>query len=92
MKILFITAVGFDTPNPNNQMAEIMLNDFLDAGHEVHLIQSSNRKIFPQIPESLKIGNFFPATPSKEKILTELILLEDILTNFIIRFNRLNDG
>lgn len=30
MKILLITAEGFDTPNPNNQMAEVMINDFLD--------------------------------------------------------------
>ena len=32
MKILFITAEGFDTPNPNNQMAEVMINDFLNNG------------------------------------------------------------
>lgn len=59
MRILFITAEGFDTPNPCNQMAEVMLNDFLNAGHEVHLIQSSKKKVFPQIPDSLKNRNHF---------------------------------
>ena len=53
MKILYITAEGFDTPNPNNQMAERMLNDFLDNGYDVHLIQSRRKQLFPEIPESL---------------------------------------
>lgn len=54
MKILFITAEGFDTPNPNNQMAEVMINDFLDAGHQVHLVQSHRKGICSDIPESLE--------------------------------------
>ena len=53
MKILYRTAVGFDTPNPNNQMAEVMINDFLDNGHTVHLIQSRSKGINPDIPASL---------------------------------------
>lgn len=43
MKILFITAEGFDTPNPNNHMAEFIFNDFLDAGHHVYLVQSHKK-------------------------------------------------
>lgn len=54
MKILFITAEGFDTPNPNNQMAEVMINDFLDAGHSVHLVQSHRKGICDDLPDSLK--------------------------------------
>ena len=54
MKILYITMEGFDTPGPNNQMAEVMLNDFLDNGYEVHLVQSRRKRIFPDIPESLE--------------------------------------
>lgn len=54
MKILYITAEGFDTPNPNNQMAEVMINDFLNAGHQVHLVQSHRKGIFPDLPESLQ--------------------------------------
>lgn len=53
MKILYITAEGFDTPNPNNQMAETMIRDFLDSGHTVHLIQSHRKGINPDIPKSL---------------------------------------
>lgn len=54
MKILFITAEGFDTPNPNNQMAEVMINDFLNAGHQVHLIQSHRKGVCPDLPPSLE--------------------------------------
>lgn len=54
MKILFITTEGFDTPGPNNQMAMVMINDFLAAGFEVHLIQSRRKRINPDIPSSLQ--------------------------------------
>jgi colanic acid biosynthesis glycosyl transferase WcaI len=54
MKILFITAEGFDTPNPNNQMAETMIRGFCEAGHSVHLIQSHRKGINPDIPVSLQ--------------------------------------
>lgn len=54
MKILYITSDGFDTPSPNNQMAEVMINDFLENGYEVHLIQSRRTRKFPDIPSSLK--------------------------------------
>ncbi len=54
MKILYITMDGFDTPGPNNQMAEVMINDFLDNGYEVHLVQSRRKRIFPDIPASLE--------------------------------------
>ena len=56
MKILYITAEGFDTPNPNNQMAEVMIRDFLDKGHTVHLIQSHRKGVNPDIPP-IFIGN-----------------------------------
>lgn len=54
MKILYITAEGFDTPNPNNQMAEVMIHDFLQNGHSVHLVQSHRKGVNPDIPRSLE--------------------------------------
>ncbi|MEK5398942.1 glycosyltransferase family 4 protein [Paenibacillus sp. FSL K6-2859] len=54
MKLLFITTEGFDTPGPNNQMAMVMINDFIDAGYEVHLVQSRRKKINPDVPSMLK--------------------------------------
>lgn len=54
MKILYITAEGFDTPNPNNQMAEVMIRDFLQNGHSVHLVQSHRKGVNSDIPKSLE--------------------------------------
>ncbi|NMP37929.1 MAG: glycosyltransferase family 4 protein [Clostridiales bacterium] len=54
MKILFITPEGFDTAGPNNQMAMVMISDFLSGGYDVHLIQSRRKKEYPQIPQRLE--------------------------------------
>lgn len=53
MKILYITHAGFDTPGPNNQMAEVMFNDFLDRGYKLEVIQSHTKGLNPDIPKSL---------------------------------------
>ncbi len=53
MKILFITTEGFDTPGPSNQMAMVMINDFLYSGFNVHLIQSKRKCINSEIPQLL---------------------------------------
>lgn len=45
MKILYITYEGFDTPNAANQMAETMINAFLEQGHTVYLIQSHRKGV-----------------------------------------------
>lgn len=81
MKILYITAEGFDTPNPNNQMAEVMIRDFLDKGHAVHLIQSRRKKINPDVPASLENREGFTCDTIERKVVDK--------TNFIRRY--LND-
>ncbi len=81
MKILYVTADGFDTPNPNNQMAEVMINEFLDKGHSVHLIQSHKKGINPDIPDSLLNRENFTYDSVKRKVVDK--------TKFIKRY--LND-
>lgn len=54
MKILYITFDGFNTPSPNNQMAETMIRDFIGGGHSVHLVQSRKSQTYPDIPSSLE--------------------------------------
>lgn len=78
MKILYVTMDGFDTPGPNNQMAEVMINDFLDNGYDVHLVQSRRKRIFPDIPTSLE----------NKKGLTVDIVDREVIdkTNFIKRY------
>ncbi|NDI34883.1 glycosyltransferase family 4 protein [Chengkuizengella sediminis] len=59
MKVIYLTAEGFDTPNPNNQLAMTMIDDFLNAGIEVHMISSRRKAINPDIPDILKDRNGF---------------------------------
>lgn len=44
---------GFDTASPNNQMAEQMIDWFLEDGHFVHLIQSKRTGNYPTLPPNL---------------------------------------
>ncbi len=81
MKILFITAEGFDTPNPNNQMAETMIRTFCESGHSVHLIQSHRKGIAPDIPASLQSLKNLTCDTIVRKVVDK--------TNFIKRY--LND-
>lgn len=78
MKILFITAEGFDTPNPNNQMAEVMLNSFLDKGFKVHLVQSHRKGINPDIPKSLEGKSGLTVNTIVRKVVDK--------TNFVQRY------
>ena len=81
MKILYITAEGFDTPNPNNQMAEVMIRDFLRNGHSVHLVQSHRKGVNPDIPKSLEDAPNLTVDTIVRKVVDK--------TNFIKRY--LND-
>lgn len=78
MKILFITAEGFDTPNPNNQMAEVMLSSFLDNGFKVHLVQSHRKGINPDIPNSLEGRSGLTVNTIVRKVVDK--------TNFVQRY------
>lgn len=78
MKILFVTAEGFDTPNPNNQMAEVMINDFLDAGNQVHLVQSHRKGVYPDLPISLRGRNGLTVDTIRRKVVDK--------SNFVKRY------
>ncbi len=54
MHITYITHVGFDAPNPNNQMAEVLFNDILDKGHQLHIIQGHTKGVTADLPKSLE--------------------------------------
>ena len=86
MKILYITAEGFDTPNPNNQMAETMLRLFCEAGHYVHLIQSHRKGINPDIPESLKSLPNLTFDTVVRKVVDKTNFIRRYLNDFIYAF------
>ncbi len=86
MKILYITAEGFDTPNPNNQMAEVMIRDFLDNGHTVHLVQSHRKGINEDIPSSLKDREGFKCDTVVRKVVDKTRFLKRYYNDVLYAF------
>ena len=86
MKILYITAEGFDTPNPNNQMAEVMIRDFLDNGHKVHLIQSHRKGINADVPSSLKGRDGFNCDTIVRKVVDKTRFLKRYFNDALYAF------
>lgn len=78
MKILFLTMDGFDTPSPNNQMAMVMIREFLGHGHKVHLIQSRRTGKFSELPDMLLDQPDLIAETVDRKVINK--------TNFVIRY------
>lgn len=52
--ILFICTEGFDTPGPSNHLISSLIEDMLESGLKVTLIQSRRTKINDDLPDSLK--------------------------------------
>lgn len=69
---------GFDSPSPCNQMAMVMIRDFLNAGNEVHLIQSRRKRLFDEIPDMIKGKRGLVVESVDRKVIDK--------TNFIVRF------
>lgn len=86
MKVLYITAEGFDTPNPNNQMAEVMIRDFLKSGIKVHLIQSHRKGINADIPDSLKGQKGFTHDTVIRNIVDKTSFVKRYLNDFSYAF------
>lgn len=78
IKILYLTMDGFDTYSPNNQMAMVMIRDFLKAGHQVHLIQSHRKGLFPDIPAMISSHPGLTVDTIQRKIIDK--------TNFVKRY------
>lgn len=53
-KILFICSEGFDTPGPSNHLINTLIEDLLEFGFKVTLIQSRRKKINDEIPTNLQ--------------------------------------
>lgn len=56
-KILFICTEGFDTPNPSNHLINSLIEDLIENGFNIHLIQSRRTRINEDIPKNLRKYN-----------------------------------
>lgn len=78
MKVLYLTMDGFDTAGPNNQMAMVMMREFVNHGFKVHLIQSRRTRKFPEIPDMLKGLDCLEVETIDRKVIDK--------SNFVIRY------
>lgn len=78
MRIMYLTAEGFDTPNPNNQLAMTMIDDFLKAGIEVYMVASHRKGVNLDIPVILENRTGFTYDIVKRPVVDK--------TNFIKRY------
>ena len=59
MRILLFLDSGFDTWGPSLHLYKDLIEDFLESGHVVHLIESYSTRKDPEVPDSfLKYDNF----------------------------------
>jgi glycosyltransferase involved in cell wall biosynthesis len=68
-KILFICTEGFDTPGPSNHLVGTLIEDLLENGFHITLIQSQRQKINGDIPDNLKGKSNFDAITLDRKVI-----------------------
>lgn len=69
MNIMYLTDVGFDNPNGTNRLIISMLQEFMEDGNNVYLVQSHSTGIYEDVPEILKNNpNFFYDTVKKKNV------------------------
>ena len=66
--ILFLCTEGFDTPGPSNHLIASLIEDMLEAGFHITLIQSRRKKINDDLPEILKDKNHFKVVTIDRRI------------------------
>lgn len=86
MNILYLTHAGFDTPGPNNQMAEVMFNDFLDRGYSLDVIQSHTKGINEDIPKSLIGRDKFNCYTIQRKVINKSHFIKRYISDVIYYF------
>jgi hypothetical protein len=89
-KILFICTEGFDTPGPHNHLHSAMIEDFLEQGFSVALIQSRRQRINDELPdvlmqkENLEVtDNDLEELAKKDAVKTGLPVEQHIISEFL---------
>lgn len=70
-KILFICTEGFDTPGPSNHLISTLIEDLLEKGFHVTLIQSRRQKVNEEIPDNLKGKENFETITIDRKVMSK---------------------
>lgn len=59
MKILYFLSGGFDTYGPSRHLYQALIEDLLEKGHIIHIIESRTTGNDPDVPESFEHNNNF---------------------------------
>lgn len=70
-KILFICTEGFDTPGPSNHLISTLIEDLLEYGFRITLVQSRRQKVNEAIPENLKGKLNFESITIDRKVISK---------------------
>ncbi len=67
--ILFLCTEGFDTPGPSNHLIGSLIEDMLESGFHITLIQSKRKKTNEDLPENLKNKKYLKVVTIDRKII-----------------------
>lgn len=86
-KILFICTEGFDTPGPSNHLVGTLIEDLLDNGFHITLIQSRRQKINGDIPDNLIGKSNFEAITLDRKVIEKSSFIKRYIEEVTYHFS-----
>lgn len=85
-KILFICTEGFDTPGPSNHLVGTLIEDLLENGFHITLVQSRRQKIYGDIPDNLIGKSNFEAITLDRKVIEKSSFIKRYMEEVIYHF------
>jgi len=80
MKVLVYMSGGFDAHGPSNHLFLALMEDILQAGHSVHLIERHTSGVYSDVPETLKASPRFSYDVVKSKVVEKSAFAKRYLT------------
>ncbi|AMC94055.1 hypothetical protein AOC36_08655 [Erysipelothrix larvae] len=85
-KILFICTEGFDTPGPSNHLIGTLIEDLLEDGFQITLIQSCRQGIYDDIPDNLNDKLNFESISVNRKVINKSSFIKRYLEEGVYHF------
>lgn len=85
-KILFICTEGFDTPGPSNHLVGTLIEDLLENGFYIILLQSRRQKINGDIPDNLIGKSNFEAITLDRKVIEKSSFIKRYIEEITYHF------
>jgi len=85
-KILFICTEGFDTPGPSNHLIGTLIEDLLENGFHITLVQSRRQKINEDIPDNLIGKSNFEAITLDRRVIEKSSFIKRYMEEVIYHF------